>query len=254
MRRFNDDHADHADQPPEDLGAWLAEGMGRVEAMTWRRWNFTIADARQWRKAGVEDGLTAAQWQVAGVEPLTVGNWMAARISANDAVRWHEFGIDLARAREHIKAGRGPVEAFAENKQFNTASMSTSMSGGGPRSAAVHHFLNSGVPHQVMSTYLHMQWSDQEALAWAKLGIHAWDARAWQTIGLDPPEAVELHKADVKPMQVIQDWWRSGIPFDEVADWLGAGLTPAEAVEQRGSGVTVEQAAALRALRRGGAL
>ncbi|HEX4700668.1 MAG TPA: hypothetical protein VH352_00940, partial [Pseudonocardiaceae bacterium] len=82
----------------------------------------------------------------------------------------------------------------------------------------------------------------------------AWDARMWQAIGLTAAEAGELSKADQTPATVIKEWWRAGIPFDEVAEWIGAGLTSAEAVTQRANGVTVEQAAALRALRRGGAL
>src|SRR6202000_3379916 len=53
MRRFND--PDDRNRPPEDLTAWLAAGMRRVDALAWRRWNFTLADAKQWRAAGINE-------------------------------------------------------------------------------------------------------------------------------------------------------------------------------------------------------
>jgi hypothetical protein len=116
----------------------------------------------------------------------------------------------------------------------------------------IQAFLRSGVSHEVMAGYLQNEWTDAEAVSWAKEGVTAWDARVWQTLGLVAAEAGELARAERKPAEVMRAWWRAGIPFDEVADWLGAGLSPEEAVAQRESGVTVEQAAALRALRRGG--
>lgn len=246
MRRFDDEHAD---EPPEDLTPWLAEGLRRIEALNWRRWNFDLDEAKEWREVGVGDALTAAQWQTAGVRPDAVDDWVAESITASEAVRWHEFGFDLKAAREHVRNGRGPQEAYEEN---NRKSQGTATRLG--YGAHVHNFMNAGVPHAVLTGYLQTQWTDDEALEWAKLGIQSWDAKLWQMIGLTASEAGELQKSNLDPSKVIKDWWRSGIPFEEVADWLGAGLTPAEAAEQRGSGITVEQAAALRALRRGGAL
>jgi hypothetical protein len=252
VRRFND--PDDRNRPPEDLTAWLAAGMRRVDAQAWRRWNFSLDEAKQWRAVGVREALTAAQWSAAGVQPAGVHDWVDAKITVAEAIRWHEFGFSFEQAREHTKQGRGPDDAYQQQHQsrFNTAGMvSGAASSLGGR---VQAFLQAGVSHQVMGSYLQTQWTDDEALAWSKEGIQAWDARVWQAIGLTPPEAGELAKGGAAPTQVMRDWWRSGIPFDEVADWLGAGLTPDEAVAQRKSGVTVEQAAALRALRRGGAL
>jgi hypothetical protein len=221
--------------------------------MAWRRWNFTLVDARRWRAAGVREALIAAQWQAAGVGPATVGEWIAATISAGEAVRWREFGFDLSQARDHIRKGRGPEEAFGQREVTRRAT-SSGMRYGPALGERAHSFAEAGVPPGVMRSYLQIQWTDDKAIAWARRGIQAWDARIWQTIGVTPAEADELRQANLDPHQVLQDWWRTGIPFDEVADWLGAGLTPTEAVEQRAAGVTVEQAAALRALRRGGGL
>jgi hypothetical protein len=253
MRRFND--PDDRNRPPEDLTAWLAAGLRRVDAQAWRRWNFTLAEAKRWRAAGVGEALTAAQWQVAGADPDTVGAWLDARITVGEAIRWHEFGFDLKQAREYTKNGRTPDDAYNQRFAARPATPPAAMSGtlgatiAGSRVGA---FVKAGVPHNVMAGYLQIQWVDAEAVAWSRQGIQMWDARMWQTIGLTPVEAAELEKAKTKPTDVIRDWWRAGIPYDEVADWLGAGLTPEEAVSQRESGVTVEQAAALRALRRGG--
>jgi hypothetical protein len=257
VRRF--DGPDEGDRPPEDLTAWLAAGMRRVDALAWRRWNFTLEDATRWRRAGVAEALTAAQWQVAGVDPDTVGDWFAARITVGEAIRWHEFGFTLDQAKEHVRNGRNPEDAYSRRQGSTTGSAGPSfgairraVAGQFMGAGGLSAFLQAGVQHVVMGGYVQLQWTDEDAIAWAKQGIQAWDARLWRELGLTPAEAAELDKAKVSPLDVLRDWWRAGIPFDEVADWLGAGLTPAEAVAQRESGVTVEQAAALRALRRGG--
>lgn len=241
MSRFDD-----ADQP-EDLTPWLAAGLRRREALEWRRWRFTLVEAQRWLAAGVGDALTAAQWQLSGVTAATVKDWQAANIGSAAAIRWHEFGFDLDEAREHAKEGRGPFEAY----QHRQGGMAMYHPPGSP-AARIQTFINAGVPHQVVHGYARSDWTDDVAIAWAKQGIEAADARAWQLLGLTAIEAGELAKAGKEPLQLVQDWWHSGIPLAEVGDWLGAGLTPEEAVAQRASGVTVEQAAALRALRQGG--
>jgi hypothetical protein len=254
MRRFND--PDDRNWPPEDLTAWLAAGLRRVEAMAWRRWNFTLDEATKWRAAGVGEALTAAQWQIAGVEPGTVKDWINARITVGEAIRWHEFGFDLKQAAENTKNGRTPDQAYGQRHGLTARRVvggamqaASSMVG-----ASMQAFLSAGVSHTVMAGYLQTQWTDDEATTWAQHGIQAWDARMWKEIGVTPVEASELNKESRTPAEVFRDWWQAGIPFDEVADWLGAGLSPEEAVAQKESGVTVEQAAALRALRRGGSV
>jgi hypothetical protein len=248
MRRFDDE-----DEEPEDLTAWLAQGMRRIEAKAWRRWNFELSEAQAWRKVHVSDALNAAQWQAAGVTPETVKDWVDARISSHEAVRWHEFGYNLKEARKHTKEGRGPAEAY-EYRQQQTQTRAgmryVTMGSTGYAQIAqqqMQRFFESGVSHEIMGGYLAMQWVDDEAVAWAKQGIQALDAKIWMKIGLVPAEAKGL----AEPIQVIEEWWTAGIPYAEVADWIGAGLTAAEAVEQRAAGVTRDQAAALRALRRG---
>ena len=76
--RFDD--PEDRDRPPEELTAWLAAGLRRVEALAWRRWNFTLADATRWRAAGVPEALQAAQWQAAGVHPDTVRGLIRGQI------------------------------------------------------------------------------------------------------------------------------------------------------------------------------
>jgi hypothetical protein len=244
VRRFND--PEDRNRPPEDLTAWLAAGIRRVDAQVWRRWNFSLEDAKRWRAAGVTEALTAAQWQVAGAAPDTVSEWVDAKITVGEAIRWHEFGFDLEQAKEHAKKGESPDAAYQKGQRFTSAAMTRL--GPSPSQA----LLTAGVSHELLVGYIHSQWTDEEAIKWAKQGIQSWDARMWQEMGLTAVEAGELTKAKTTPADVMRDWWRAGIPFDEVADWLGAGLSPEEAVAQRDSGVTAEQAAALRALRRGG--
>lgn len=253
MRRFND--PDDRDQPPEDLTAWLAAGLRRVDALAWRKWNFSLDEANRWRAAGVPEALSAAQWQIAGANPDTVGDWFAARITVGEAIRWHEFGFTLDQAKEHLRNGRNPQDAYGRRTGGATTmgSIGRAIAGQVGR-GRVQAFLDAGVAHEVLGGYVSTQWTDADGLAWARQRVQAWDARLWREIGLTPVEAGELTKEKVAPADVIRDWWRAGIPFDEVADWLGAGLTPEEAAAQRESGVTLEQAAALRALRRGGSL
>lgn len=120
----------------------------------------------------------------------------------------------------------------------------------GGRGAEMHRFLEA-VGHRdrrVAHTYLHSQWLDDEAIAWASHGIEATEALAWKELGLTPVEAARQEQGQ-SAMQTAKAWWQAGVPVEEVADWIGAGLTPKEAAEQRASGVTVEQAAVLRSLR-----
>lgn len=249
MSRFGD--PDDRGRPPEDLTAWLAAGVRRVEAVAWRRWNFTLDEARRWRQAGVLEALTAAQWGIAGVDPDTVGGWFAAKITVGEAIRWHEFGFGLEEAKANLRNGHGPDAAYNHQQHLTQLAGARAALAGG-LGGQIQTFLRAGVAHEIMAGYLQTGWTDAEAVSWAKEGVSAWDARVWQTLGLVAAEAGELAKADRKPADVMREWWRAGIPFDEVAEWLGAGLSPEEAVAQRESGVTVEQAAALRALRRGG--
>jgi hypothetical protein len=93
---------------------WLAAGMRRTEAKSWMGWNFTLIEALTWRKASVREAPAAAQWQAAGATPHTVGDWIEAGIGPSDAVRWHEFGYTVAEARDHVKAGRTPEDAFEQ--------------------------------------------------------------------------------------------------------------------------------------------
>jgi len=246
MSRFDDE-----DERPEELTAWLAAGLRRTEALSWRRWNFTLDETLKWRSAGVAEALLAAQWQAAGVAPNKVGDWVDAEIGPGEAIRWHEFGFDLAEARVHAKNGEAPDEVF---QRRNLKRQYMPQAAAGATLPGIHQLLQAGVPHEVLRSYMEAQWYDKEAITWAKQDIQAGDARLWQGLGLTSSEAGELRKADRTPVDVIQEWWRAAIPFDEVAEWIGAGLTAEEAVAQRASGVTVEQAAALRALRRGGAV
>jgi len=100
-----------------------------------------------------------------------------------------------------------------------------------------------------MYSYLQQEWTDDEAVAWARHHIDADTARTWQSLGLRPAEAGRFIRRGLSPLAVARTWWQAGIPFDEAASWIGAGMSPEEAVEQRALGVTAEQAETLRALR-----
>lgn len=230
---------------PSDPADWVAVGFTEQEATVWRRWRITLQTAVAWRRAGVQDGLRAAQWTIARVTPQTVGDWRAAGLDATDAVHCHEMGYDLAAARDLKRRGLSPEQAFTQGHRAN---LPAAMVG---RGAAFGRFQAAGVPPRVLHTYLMANWIDDEALAWARQEVPAETARHWQELGLTPAEGGRLTQAGRTPAQVVREWWRAGIPYDELADWLGAGLTAEEAVEQRARGITVEQAAALRALRRG---
>jgi hypothetical protein len=265
VRRFDDVGGE---EPPEDLTAWLAAGLRRTAALAWRRWNFTLDEAIRWRAAGVPEALAAARWQAAAVGPDTVGEWQAAGITAAEAIRWHEFGIGLEQARQHHREGRTPESVFTAQRGGGSSGGGTAiatpgatvdlgravagMGGLSGLSGSMRRFLDAGVSHQVMASYLQSQWVDEAAVRWARCQIQAWDAKLWLALGLTAAEAAALHAAGQTPAQVVRDWWRAGIPFDEVADWIGAGLSATEAARQRASGTTVQQAAALRALRREG--
>jgi hypothetical protein len=249
------DASEPDDGGPEDLGHWLTAGFAAEEAEIWRRWRFSIAQARSWKSAGVDDGLQAAQWSTAAVAPDTVTAWRAAGIDAVEAVRWHEFGYGLELARSERQQGRGPDQTFALSHPQTAVTRNIGRSSGGlvlasgGRATGMRRFLESGVDHMIMRSYLQCQWTDESALAWATHGIDAGGAYTWHELGLTPSEAGRLVLQGRSAGEVVGEWWGAGIPFGEFADWLGAGLSAAEAAEQRARGITAEHAAALRALR-----
>ncbi len=237
------------DSGAADAGAaWSAAGFSGEQAQSFRRWRFTLAQAVEWRQAGVPDGLVAAQWTTAGATAAAVGNWRAAGIDASQAVHWHEMGFDLQAAKDAVSRGLTPETAFARRHHVQLS--------GGPlrggrlgRGEAFRRMHEAGVPPQVIEGYLTGPWDPEEALPWARAGVDAADAVLWRTLGITPAEAGRLVRKGMSAAEAVRDWWRAGIPFDEVADWIGAGLSAAEAAEQRARGITAEQAAALRALR-----
>jgi hypothetical protein len=246
------------DEPPQDAAAWQAEGFSPDEVLVFRRWRISLTEALAWRRAGVPDGLRAAQWATAGATPDTVSSWRAAGIDAGEAVHWHEMGYDLRSASDARKRGLTPDTAFAARHQAQAqAGMRFSgvpgVIGGRGLDAGqrdlVRRFLEAGVPAEVLRSYLTRNWIDDDALPWAKAGLDAGDAQLWRLLGVTPAEAARLAAKGGNPAETVRDWWQAGIPFDEAADWIGAGLTPKEAAEQRAKGITAEQAAALRALR-----
>jgi len=233
----------------DEGAAWHAAGFTPEQAESFRRWRFTLAQAVEWRQAGVPDGLVAAQWTTAGATAATVGGWRAAGIDASQAVHWHEMGFDLQAAKEAVRRGQTPDTAFAGRRQVALGSR-----GGAPfrapgRADAIRRLHGAGVPPEVVQGYLIGSWDAEEAVPWAQAGIDAADAAMWRTLGVTPAEAARLARKGARAADVVRDWWRAGIPFDEVAEWIGAGLSAQEAAEQRAKGITAEQAAALRALR-----
>jgi hypothetical protein len=249
------------ERQPEPLDEWLSAGFAKEDAEVWRNWRFRIGTAAAWRDAGVVDGLRAAQWSTAGVTPDTVNQWRAAGIDATEAVTWHELGFSFAEARRHKQAGRSPGQAFDNGTRSASVSATSAASGsivsgvarsGLGRAGAPPHlqrFLDAGVDPRVIHSYMSRQWTDDEAVGWARQGIDAAEARIWMILGLEPSEAARLERQGLSVAETLRQWWRTGIPIEEVGHWIGAGLKPDEAVDQRARGVTAEQAATLRALR-----
>ncbi len=255
MNRTRIDASEPDDSEPEELDAWVAAGFDRRDAQVWRSWRFTIARAEGWLQQGVTEGLHAAQWMAAGVEPTTVQEWVDADIDAPEAAQWHEMDYDLAGAKAEKAKGLGPTEAFQQAQQAQRAQSMGNIAypsftsqvriarGGTARMG------QGGPDPRVLQSYHRRQWVDEEAMEWASQGIDAADAYTWHALGLTPVEAGRLAIQGRGPGDVIREWWRTGIPFEEVADWIGAGLSSKEAREQRAQGITAEQAGALRALR-----
>jgi hypothetical protein len=242
--------------PDEDDSAWTGRGFPAEQAAVFRRWRISPDQAVAWRKAGVDDGLHAAQWITAGVTPDSVSSWRDAGIDAGQAVHWHEIGFSLAAATDALKRGLTPDTAFAphvtRSHRGNPVAGTVARLAPGVRGEIIRQFLDAGVSPKILHDYLEASWPAEEALPWAKAGVPAADATVWRGLGLTAAEAGRLARKGASAVETIRDWWRAGIPFDEAADWIGAGLTAQEAADQRARGITAEQAAALRALRNSG--
>ncbi len=248
-------------EPPEgddrkqfDPQPWQALGMSDADGQAWFKHRIEPGDALRWQRAGVSEPIEAVRWKIAGVGPDRVREWIYSKIDAREAVAWNELGFSVAEARKHKRAGRTPVQAYGRKQRLQMAAApSASTFALSQRAGPTPHRFMEAVGrqnHRIMHSYLHRQWFDDEAIAWAKHGFDASDALAWKELGLTPVEA-ERHQAQgMSAMQTAKAWWQAGIPVDEVADWIGAGLTPKEAAQQRANGVTAERAAVLRSLRK----
>jgi hypothetical protein len=249
---IDDPFRDEGDREPEELTVWLAEGFTEEDAELWRRWRFTLTEAHQWIASGIDEGLTAAQWQTAGVRADRVRAWTDAGVTSTEAVAWHEFGCDLPMAADGKAKGLSPKDFFEQQQQHQQTVVRR---GGAIIASSPHHpmqnWMQAGVRPEVMHSYMMRQRTDDDALRWARHGIEAAESEVWDALGLTPEEAGRLTRQGRKAAEVIRDWWGAGIPIDEVAEWIGAGMTATEAAEQRARGITAEHAAALRALRLG---
>jgi hypothetical protein len=267
------------EQPePDDRGSfdsepWETTGIPGRDGMRWSQHRIEPAEAVRWRHAGVSDPIDAVRWKIAGVSPDTVREWIYAKIDAREAVGWTELGFTVVQARKHKRAGRTPVQAYGHEHRTQAPGgqprpqaftwQQRALPGAAPPSAraiprgpyrygAPHRFLEAVQRHEpkLIESYVHRQWFDDEAIAWAVHGIEASEALAWKELGITPVEAERQQAQGISAMQAVKAWWQAGIPFDEVADWIGAGLTPSEAAQQRAKGVTAERAAVLRSLQK----
>jgi hypothetical protein len=250
----HDDDEDRRGTAP-DMDTWRRQGFTTKQAEVFRRWRFTLNQAMAWRRAGVHDGLRAAQWATAGATPETVPEFLAVGIDASQAVHWHEMGFELRSAKDAARRGLTPATAFAQRTQAARihASRHGMRSGSATpparRGEVIRRLLGAGVPPDMLHSYLERGWDGEDIVPWAKAGIEATDSLLWRELGLKPVEASRLEHKGISPADTVRDWWGAGIPFREVADWIGAGLTPPEAAELRARGITASQAAALRELR-----
>jgi hypothetical protein len=268
------------DGRPFDAEPWQTRGMSAEDGRGWWRHRIGPDQALRWLRAGVSEPIDAVRWKIAGVAPDTVREWIYAKIDAREAVTWSELGFSVVEARKHKRAGLTAVQAYGRTQRVHTAGAPPASPAGGltraPQAGRTQRAHRAGWappsppsglgrggpdPHSFMQTvgrrdprvvhsYMHRQWFDDEAIAWATHGIEASDALAWKELGLTPTEAERHQERGMSAMQTAKAWWQAGIPFDEVADWIGAGLTPKEAAEQRANGVTAERAAVLRSLRK----
>jgi hypothetical protein len=108
--------------------------------------------------------------------------------------------------------------------------------------------VHSGHPEAVQS-YVRVEWFDEDAVAWANLGVHCDDATDWIALGVEPHEAAPLVARGLTAPEAVREWAAVGIGTDEAGQWIGAGLEPAEAAAQRARGIGAEHAAVLRSLR-----
>jgi hypothetical protein len=248
---------DPGEQRPFDLESWREHGFSEQSGLDWWRHRIDPAEALRWQRVAVAEPIDAVRWKIAGIGPDTVREWIYAKIDAREAVAWTEMGFSVAEARKHKRAGRTAVQAYGRAHRARLVQTyppapqalpgRPGRSGSGPQ-----HFIETvrGRDPQMIHSYMHRRWFDDEAIAWASHGIDAADALAWKELGLTPVEAERCRTRDGSPMQTAKAWWQAGIPFEEVADWIGAGLIPEEAVAQRAKGVTAERAAVLRSLRK----
>jgi hypothetical protein len=77
---------------------WDRAEIGVVEAGYWRAHDFSAPEAVEWRKNGVTDALTAAEWHLAGFPSQEAAIWIQVRFSPLLALQWASAGYNPEEA------------------------------------------------------------------------------------------------------------------------------------------------------------
>jgi hypothetical protein len=211
---------DPGEQRPFDLESWREHGFSEESGLDWWRHRIDPAEALRWQRVAVAEPIDAVRWKIAGIGPDTVREWIYAKIDAREAVAWTEMGFSVAEARKHKRAGRTAVQAYGRAHRARLVQSyppapqalpgRPGRSGSGPQ-----HFIETvrGRDPRMIHSYMHRQWFDDEAIAWASHGIDAADALAWKELGVTPIEAGPATGAPCKPQR------RGGRPASRSRRW-----------------------------------
>ena len=104
--------------------------------------------------------------------PDAVGSWRSAGIEAAEALHCREMGYDLAAARELKRRGLTPQEAYRQGLRRQAGGLGARPSS--PEEEAYQRFQAAGVQPALVGEYLMAEWTDDEALSWAR---HRYRAR-----------------------------------------------------------------------------
>lgn len=87
---------------------WRDQGFDSATQQGFQSWKIDLATAIQWRAAGVQDGLTAVRWKLAGATPPQSSAWRAAGFDSVEALQWHQTGHNLLSATDAKRRGLKP--------------------------------------------------------------------------------------------------------------------------------------------------
>ena len=170
---------------------------------------------------------SVSDWRNAGAGDEEARAWSEQGLSVQDWSEWHQIGLPPAIVKR-MKTRRLSAQVVGEEVRRQRETVASDLRFVGAVGAAETSIINS---------YLAQDWTDDDALVWAREGLDASVARTWIALGLAAADVERIRAQGADLATFVRSWWAAGIPLGEVASWARAGRSPEQAAAERAKGL-----------------